>query len=422
MAAFLCFLLNVMLLIFTYVRYRHIFAPPVLLNLMWGFVNIVNCLLGWNSNELEYLLLSLPSLMFTVGFLCSTNKMHVSAIANDDLTYAYSKRTMLIILLLVIIVSCFYFHFMFSRIQTYYSTNLWYTLRKITWLEEIKDIGIFTYPSVPIFLLPAILMFSLKNKTHYYAKCVLIIVLLIAFIWSIISTSRTLTFTLVIVTLMSQIVYGFNKDNLMSFRDRQKRKRWVVFSGVLILLVFIIVSLQKNPDAYGEVSGLSFALKSLASYTNLSSVCFVEWYKGGFEIRNGLNSFRLIFVILQLLGVNVDVVNTTSGGLFINYHDYSSNAFTVARNYIEDFGVIYMAFILLFFGWIHGKTYKIALYSGGRKKIRFSIICGFLYVPLMYQILTDQYLNVLAQWIQYLIWIYVLTYKNWFRETKIEDK
>ncbi len=422
MVAFLCFVLNIMLSIITYMNYRHIFAPPVLLNLMWGFVNLLNCLLGWNSNEIEYLILSLPPLMFTLGFLCSTNKSRANAIVNDDSTYVYSKRTTFIIMSIMIVLSAYYFYFMFSRIESYYSENLWYTLRKIVWFEDIKELGIFNYPGIPLFLLPTIFIFSLKKKTHRYIKSVLILVILIAFVWSIISTSRTQTFTLIIITLMSQIVYGFNKDNLMSFRDRRKRKRLIAFSVILILFVFIYISSQKNPDAYGETSGLYFALKSLANYTNLSSACFVEWYKGGFEFRNGSNSFRLIFAILQRLGMNVNVVNTTSGGLHIAYQGYYSNAFTVARNYVEDFGVIYMAFILLFFGWIHGKTYKKALCSEGRRRIRFSIICGFLYVPLMYQIFTDQYLNVLSQWIQYLIWVYVLTSKSLLREKKIETK
>lgn len=422
MVALLCFVLNTILFIITYERYRNIFAPPVVLNLMWGFVNLLNFFLGWNSNEIEYLILSLPALMFTIGFLFSTSKLRTNTAVNKDTTYAYSKLTTYLIISVVTILSLYYFYFMFSRIGTYYSGNLWYTLRRIVWAENTKEIGIFNYPSIPLYLLPTILIFSLKRKKHRYIKISLILVLLIAFIWSVISTSRTQTFMLIFITLMSQIVYRFNNYKFISLRDKRKRKRLIVFSGILILVVFIYISTQKNPDAYGETSGFSFALKSIANYTNLSSACFVEWFKGGFKHRNGLNSFRLIYAVLQRLGMDVDVVNTTSGGTFITFQGYTSNAFTVARNYVEDFGVLYMAFILLLFGLIHGLTYKKAICSQGRKKIRFSIICGILYIPLMYQILTDQYLNVLSQWIQYIIWVYVLTSKRFFRETKTEIK
>lgn len=422
MVALLCFVLNTILFIITYERYKNIFAPPVVLNLMWGFVNLLNFFLGWNSNEIEYLILSLPALMFTIGFYFSTSKLRTNAAVNNDTTYAYSKLTTYLIVSVVIILSLYYFNFMFSRIGTYYSGNLWYTLRRIVWAENTKEIGIFNYPSIPLYLLPTILIFSLKKKKHRYIKISLILVLLMAFIWSVISTSRTQTFMLIFITLMSQIVYRFNNYKLMSLSDKRKRKRLIVFSGILILVVFIYISTQKNPDAYGETSGLSFALKSIANYTNLSSACFVEWFKGGFKHRNGLNSFRLIYAVLRRLGMDVDVVNTTSGGTFINFQGYTSNAFTVARNYVEDFGIFYMAFILLLFGLIHGLTYKKAICSQGRKKIRFSIICGVLYIPLMYQILTDQYLNVLSQWIQYIIWVYVLTSKRLFRETKTEIK
>lgn len=420
MVAFLCFELNIMLLIVTYIRYKTILAPPVLLNLMWGGVNLLNFLLGWNSNEIVYLILSLPFIMFTIGFMCATNKMESNAVVSYNSVFTYSKFVVFIILLLVVSISIVYFYFVFSRIGSYFSVNMWYTLRKIVWLEDTKNIGIFSYPFVPLLLLPTIFIFILSNNTQNYIKYSLIFVFIISFFKSLISTSRTQTFTLIIVTLMSHVVYNINKNNLTSLNYMLKRKRWIIISVILILFVFVFIGSQKNPEAYGESNALYFALKSLINYTNLSSACFVEWYKDGFEYRNGLNSLRLIYAILHWLGMDVDVVNTTSGGLFISYQGYSSNAFTVARNYVEDFGVIYMAFMFLLFGWIHGKTYKKALCSEGRKKIRFSIICGFLYVPLMYQILTDQYLNVLSQWIQYTIWVYILTSKSLLKES--EDK
>ncbi|MDD4276075.1 MAG: O-antigen ligase, partial [Clostridia bacterium] len=345
--------------------------------------------------------------MFTIGFIFAIDKNHTNL--KDNIIYSYSKQTVYIIILSVIIISSVYFHFIFSRIQSYYSINIWYTLRSIVWFEETKEIPLFNYPAIPIFLIPTILIFCFRKNPKSYFKYSAILISIIALIWSLLSTSRTTTFTFITVTLMSQIIYGLN-NNLMLSKAKRMTKRWIFISIILVLIVFIGVSMQKNPTAYGEVNKITFALKSLVNYTNLSSVAFVEWYKGGFELRNGLNSFRLFYVVLQQFGLNVEVVNTTSGGLFINYNGFSSNAFTVARNYIEDFGIIYMSIILMLFGWIHGKAYKNALFSIGKKKIRYSIICGFLYVPLLYQILTDQYLNVISQWIQYVFWTYVLTY------------
>ena len=69
-----------------------------------------------------------------------------------------------------------------------------------------------------------------------------------------------------------------------------------------------------------------------------------------------------------------------------------------------------MAFMLMVFGMVHGAVHRKARVFGGLRKIRYALISGMLYIPLFFQILTNQYLNVLSAWIQYVLWICLFTW------------
>lgn len=415
MCALVCFMVNAFLFALSYFRYRTIFAPTVLLNIIWGLSNLMNLLLGWTSNEYEYLILTLPSLMFTIGFLFSTRAIktiHVkTSIYNIDQLFYIKKNILKIVLIVELILFAYYMFFIVSKISVYYSGNLWFTLRRIIWFENTDEMLIFKYPSVPIFIMPSLLLISYRNVKRVEYKSAFILSSIIALCWSLISTSRTQTFTFLALTLFSQLLYQPTSKNNELKSEIKQRRRYVVLVTVLMLFVFCYVALLKNGDIYGDVSIKKFVLNSIINYTNLSSACFVIWYKNGFTYTNGSSAFRFIFALLSSVGLDVNVANTSSGGLFITYSGLTSNAFTVARNYVQDYGVLFMAIILCIFGIIHGKMYKYAKMCTGRKNIQYCIFCGVLYVPLMYQILTDQYLNVLSGWIQYFIWIAVLTSK-----------
>jgi oligosaccharide repeat unit polymerase len=194
----------------------------------------------------------------------------------------------------------------------------------------------------------------------------------------------------------------------------KNNRRWIILGLLLIFVVFIYVSTQKNGEQYGDVSMYSFTVKSVINYSNLSAACFVIWYQNGYIYKMGQISFRFIYAVMSAFGINVEVLNTTSGGTFIGIGNYTTNAFTVARNYIEDFGVLYMALMLLLFGMIHGYVYKKAKTETGVKRIRYALLNAMLFIPLAYQILTDQYLSTIPGWIQYTIWICIFTSRIFF--------
>ena len=418
MSAIICLLSCMLCGVISYAKLGKIFAPPVLLNAMWGFVHIANLVLGWNVNEIGYLILSLPPMAFSIGFLMLSYEIHPCKRLNYTsgekikINLLYTPRMTYIILACFLVFSVNYFYFIYQKFILYFDGNWWMTLRKIVWYENTKQILEFKYPLIPMFTLTAIYNIMYKSNKKQYVKYSLILLFISSFIWSILTTSRTSTFTLLALIILSYYIYYCTPAYAQLQKKLTFSKKMLILSAIICSLYsFIFVSIQKD-TAIGHPSNfVVYGIKSISTYTNLSSACFVEWYNHGIDFRNGANTFRFIFAVLSRLGFDVDVANTSSGGIFIQYGELSSNAFTVARNYIEDFGVAYMFLMLLVFGAIHGVVYKKAINSSGRYHLRYSVLCGVLYIPLLYQILTDAYLNILSQWIQYAIWVYIFTSK-----------
>ena len=191
---------------------------------------------------------------------------------------------------------------------------------------------------------------------------------------------------------------------------------------VFILLMFTVIALKKNGDLYGDVSLIEIFLKSIANYTNLSSAAFVEWYKQGFTYTYGATTFRFVIAVLNRLGLIAAIPAANEGGIFITFEGLPTNALTVARAYVEDFGVIYMALVMMVFGIIHGAVYKRACENTGLKRIRYALINAMLDVPLIFQILTNLYLNVLSGWIQTAFWCCVFTSMLFWVKTEQRDE
>ena len=459
MVALICAAINIAILIRCFLKKESLFYPVCLLNLMWLAVHMMNVILGWNSGEFVYFILALPSLFFSIGFIisektrlipnlgkhllkkvkekssvcrkmldgvedfCGNVKSSITALYADlikqDNTWRYYQGMHPIVstALLCVVSALFllYAYEFLSRLGQYYEGSVWYTFRVITWEHNVNDMFLYKYSSLVAFLLPSVLLVSAqrsKQKNEYYKFWVS---LGIAIVWSILRTSRTSTFAVVIIMVMSQILLLETRDTRRLSPEtiaQIRKKKIVIFVAavVFILGIFLYVALKKETNSYGDVSVFEFFLKSLSNYTNLSSAAFVEWYKQGVTHTYGTNSFRFVVAVLYKLGIISTAPAANSGGLFITFEGLRTNAFTVARAYVEDFGVLFMAFMLMVFGILHGAVYRRACRAKGLKKVRYALINAMLDIPLFFQILTNQYMNVLSGWIQYVFWMYLFTW------------
>ncbi len=424
MAAFICIEVNIAILYFCIKYKKDLFHPVCLLNLMWLGVHTLNMILGWNSDEHTYLILLLPALCFSVGFFIAETlklspKRNADALMKQENIYpshSMNRYVSASLLLGVGIVFICYTYSYISKLPEFISNgNVWLSFRQIQWKYNINDKFVFKYTSTVAFLLPSVLLISAQKSKKRIDYAQFVCSLVIAVVWSILRTSRTSTFQVVIIMVMSQLLLMENGNETQRNKTEElkiRKKKLIIFvlAVLFILAVFIVVAFKKMGSAYGDVSGFEFILRSLANYTNLSSAAFVEWYKNGVEYTYGAGSFRFIIAVLSKLGIIKAQPMANSGGLFIVYEGMSTNALTVARTYIEDFGVVYMGAILAVFGFIHGTVYRKACTSHGAKKSRYALINAMLDIPLFFQILTNQYLNVLSGWIQYVFWISLFTF------------
>ena len=416
MIAFLCALINVFILLVCIIEKRRFYYPLIILNTMWLLVNVLNTVLEWESNELEYLILVLPPLMFSLGFRFSENvtiyirkKSKMRTSNKQYVIGSLNRRISNTIFIIVFIVFLFYLYSFLSRLDRYGGINRWLALRRINWDENIEENLIFKYTSVLAFLLPSILLISARKSKNKYEVLRFIISLAIAIIWSILRTSRTSTFTVIIILVFSQFTQENQGAKAINRIGKRKQRRIFLVATAFILIMFVYIAQQKNGDIYGEVSPVTFFLKSISNYTNLSAAAFVKWYKNGFVYTKGAHSFRFIYALLSRFGIGGLTVNANSGGLFIEYSGLLTNALTVARAYVEDFGICYLAFIMTIFGIIHGSVYKRIRGGNALRSMKYSLINAMLCIPLFFQILTNQYLNVLSAWIQYVLWICLFT-------------
>lgn len=427
MIALICAFINLFIMFINFNRNRNVFHPVFLLNTMWLIVHTLNFILGWNNNEMEYFILAIPSCMFSIGFrfmekhrICFGKSNSVTSRLETVEYYSLKQSASNLLFLITIILFLAYVYYFFTRMGGFGGLDSWYQYRMIAWTDSPENIVFFKYGAVFVFLLPSFFLISAQKTKHLFDWVKFAVVLAISIAWSYMRTSRTSTFTVVFLLVMTQIVLRNGKDDkggLSIIKDKKKNRRLFLFALVFILFVFLRVALQKNPDEYGSVSRVEFYLRNISNYTNLSSAAFVEWYKNGFEHTNGKNSFRFLYAVLNKLGVATrSNIGENFGGLFVTYKGMSTNALTVARAYVEDFGVVFMAVMLNLFGLIHGAIYKRAVVYRGLYQMRFALINAMLCIPLFYQILTNQYLNVLSGWIQYVIWIVLFTQPIWWKK------
>lgn len=399
---------------FDYNTYKTRIAPPIVLEIMWLGVHVCNMLLGWHSGSIEYLIFIIPPLMFGVGFRISyknffsfalfgkkSRRLHIGFAGELNYNWLYVLLFIDAVMLTIqILVNG-------SQIVNYGFQNLWQNVHTYNVNRVTQESAYITYSTPASYIFSgvcALCYFKDKSK-----KCLIIYisVLTIAFARAFLAGNRTSLFMVICINAFSILLYYMTHYTKRTAQQKSKKIYFISISASL--LMFLYVATQKYSSFYEKSDIYNFIVKNLAGYYNLSSAAFIEWYKNGFQTLYGLNTFRFFYAILAKIGFNVEVVNTTSSINYIFYEGNWTNAFTVCSTYIQDFGLVFMAFMLMLFGWVHGLFYKRCFESSGQERYCSIVICGALYLGVLYQVLTDQYMNILSMWISFFIWVHVFT-------------
>lgn len=419
MCAFVCLMIILGQLLFDYRIFQSLIAPPIILDIMWGGVHLINFICGIYVDDPLYLVFAIPTFMFNFGFLLAyRNRLLVlqpnricknHRILNKKYNVFEIRLSIAVILDLVLLIV--YLVVFWKSIDGVNYPNLWLRIHEFTFESGVILLDILVSYSYPYaYILSAfcgINWYQNKNRKNFIFY---ILTFGIGIVRAFFAGNRTSLFMVFVINLFSIILYEKNKKNV---KLTKKEKRTIVITGILIVLIFLIVGTQKYSEEYRETNKIEFIVKNLTGYFNISSIGFLHWYKRGFKYTYGVNSMRFFFAIFARIGFDVEVANTISGSDYVIF-DYlgdvrTTNAYTVLKTYVQDFGFLYAAIMLCLFGFVHGLLYKLALEKKGRDKVSASLCCSCLYVSLLYQVLTDQYLNVLSIMLQFFIWSVVFT-------------
>lgn len=413
MCAFICLIIVLGQLLIDYRNFHSLIAPPVILDIMWGGVHLINFINGMYVDDPLYLVFAIPTLMFNFGFLFAY-RIRLSSLQTQRFTeknYIVDEIRLSITVIIDVILLIALIVVWKNTNDSMEYPNLWLKIHYFKFESGIVLFDIlFSYSAPFAYILSA---FCGINWNHNKSKKNFILYFLtlgIGLVRAFFAGNRTSLFMVLVINLFSIILFGKNRKNI---KLTKKQKRAIIITGISIVLMFLYVGTQKYTEAYQEMSLPEFIINNLTGYFNISSIGFLHWYKKGFKYTFGKNSLRFFFAIFSRLGFNVDVANTISGSDYVifNYlgNVRTTNAYTVIKTYVQDFGFLYAALMLCLFGVVHGLFYRLALEEIGRNKISASLCCSCLYVSLLYQVLTDQYLNIFSIMLQFFCWSVVLT-------------
>jgi oligosaccharide repeat unit polymerase len=218
--------------------------------------------------------------------------------------------------------------------------------------------------------------------------------LLAATLTAILLTGRTFIVLLAVLTTAT-----------LSIRTKRPAARTQVVIAVLIAVTATILL----STAARQITGLSLGNITTAVYVHL--LHYIPAGVIGFDAQIGrdvpaalgVHTFRTVFAVLKAVGFDVPVVDLVRPYV---QTPISTNVYSVFSPYYADFGVLGIVVFFLAFGCLTGSVNR-QLRQAPSPTL--AMLYGILLYALIMQFFQDQYLSLLSQWIQLLIWTAVLT-------------
>lgn len=397
--------------------YDNVAAPPIILSFLWAIVHFFNLALGWATSELEYLILVIPPLFFSIGFFLSqkvfiNQKRNVIARSKSNAANSVlvnnERKIDYPILLLILLLNVLLFLWQLSN---YWGevlsrpSNIWRNIYDFN-AEMSSSNLLLTYSAPACYILSGFCAVLFAYKKTRKLRFLYFFSLFVALGRAFLAGNRTSIFMVIVINVFSIIIYINTASSITKRKISKKTKKLIIIGGGISLVMFIIIASLKYVPDFRAYTLTDFIISNITGYLNLSSIAFVEWYQRGFEYLYGENTFRFFNAILSRFGLNI-TKNINMHYDFIEFDGYITNVFTVAKTYVEDFGVLYMAIILMIFGYIHGFYYKQSIQAVGVQKITSILFCATLYIGVMFQVMGEQYTTILSMYISFYLWSYI---------------
>lgn len=259
--------------------------------------------------------------------------------------------------------------------------GLFYTLREQAINPEENQLGIVKYF---VYVINVLLMIEIsRDKTR---KWRLSLVILFCFLFFIATIAK--------ITLF---MYIFSSLYLLYENKKISLKPILIGSIFLISLIPIMYILRSGSEQETDTELIAnlliiYMISSIVAFGSISPCSSIQW---------GETSLRFFYSLLHMLGVNVNVSNTTLQD-FCNT-PLPTNVYSVLFPYYKDFGYIGIFIFALIQGIMIGSIYKYSKTGNNLMKYLYA----YIFTLLVMQFMDEQIFQGLSSIIQMTILIFI---------------
>ncbi|TDD98378.1 O-antigen polymerase [Flavobacterium cellulosilyticum] len=364
--------------------------PPFLFSLLWfgvifcHFICVTFDLVTIFVLSFKALFIyTLGVVMFTFGGLAVKLKSNNDVfIKPEDIDFRIKNKFDVVLIIISLIFLPFFLISSYKLAVEYMIFDSLFAGLRNSFVQE-QDIGFSKYGiiiSFVSFFVQGYQYFSLRNNKLKFILSAIVLLLFCVF-----STGRT--FFIFYISL----IYGL----LIVFQKFKKKYIYYGISGILVLFSTIGILLNKGGSTENNLQeNISGIVESFVIYFIGSLSAFDAFLHSHYVNTVGENSFRFVFSFLYKFGF----IESKPGDLVDQYVSipFDTNVYTIYKIYFQDFGFIYMIFLLFIFGLVHTYFYLKAIRE---RKFAPSIIYAIMLYPLFMSFFQEQYFSLLPTWI-----------------------
>ncbi len=364
--------------------------PPFLYSLVWFIVIFFHFLcvtfdliLIYELSFKSLLIYTLGVIVFTIGGLAVKLKINIDYVNLNEAFFFEIRKKMDVILIIITLVFLPVFILKSYELAIEYMIydSLFAGLRNSSVQEQ--DVGFSKYG-----LNFAYISFFLQNYQyvcHKDNRFKLYLSAIILLVFCVFSTGRT--FFVFYLCLIFGVLIIFKK----------LKKKHLMYGVLSIITLFSTIGILLNKGGSTDNNlqeNISGVFESFMVYFIGGLSAFDSFIHSNFINTYGENSFRFIFSMLYKIGV----VETKPSDLVDQYASipFDTNVYTIYKIYFQDFGFLFMIFVVFWMSVLHTFFYLKAI--NGRKFIDTFIYSIMLY-PLFMSFFQEQYLSLIPTWI-----------------------
>jgi oligosaccharide repeat unit polymerase len=386
-------LVHLLLFFFNYQVSKSFLYPPAAFVSLWLMALLFITMLGdffFPISEFTLLIFTLGSLAFSFGgFVSLLQKYKVS-----HQVKSVNRRTsqfLDIALFVLIIIFPFYVKKLHELSALSGIDDFWIGLRAQSSIGTKEEAGFGVFGYIVGFANFAALAALSENLRHSYSKRKTYLLIILVFLYGLISTARVGTLTLLLA--LSCVLILHRKFNLKT----------VIMTAVVFVSLFSVpaVVLEKGGSKeYSFSENVTSLRENLQIYALGGLVAFDQSVTNPGRILSNDRTFMFFISLFKALGFDI---KTESTNLDYSSTPWLTNVYTIYFPYYSDLGLFGLVAAMFLLGSILTMFYRFAILGGPE----FILLYSFAFSYLMVSLFTEAFITSLSYWIQLAAYAFV---------------